>query len=570
MIGRTLFPMLILCARVWGQQYSIATVAGNGTAGYAGDGGAPGDAQLNSPASVALDSSGNVYFADQSNHRIRMISKGVIGTVAGAGTAGYSGDKAQATSANLNSPAGVAVDSSGNLYIADSGNHVIRKVSGGTITTIAGSGASGYSGDGGLATVADLASPTGVAVDSAGNIYTADSNNSLIRRITPAGIINSYVGAGATSGRLNHPTGIAIDPSGALYIADSNNRRVVKYSAATLSVFAGNGANGFSGDGGQATSAVLNNPNGVAVDAAGNVYIADTSNSRIRKVTPDGIISTIAGKGTFAYSGDGGPASSAALYFPRGVAVDAAGNVYVADTSNHALRLLTPAYPAINSGGVVNAASFTAQISAGALASVFGTGFGSTTASPGTPLPASVNGVSVTVNGKAAPILALTPAQINFQTPWSTAAGTAKIAVSVNGGASNIASVPVLTAAPGLFVQANGAAIVQNFPDYSLNDDAHPIPAGGTIIAYLTGSGPVSPSVADGAVTPAVLVQATSPVSAQIGTTPAAVAFVGLTPGFVGLAQANIVVPASLTTGRYPLTVTINGETSNTGAITVK
>jgi uncharacterized protein (TIGR03437 family) len=144
------------------------------------------------------------------------------------------------------------------------------------------------------------------------------------------------------------------------------------------------------------------------------------------------------------------------------------------------------------------------------------------------------------------------------------------VVVSVSGGASNTATVTDRTAAPGLFVTADGAAIVQNFPDYSLNDDAHPIPAGGTIIAYLTGTGPVTPPVADGAVTPNTLVQSTSPVSARVGTTDATVSFVGLTPGFVGLGQANVVIPTSLTSGKYPLTVTINGETSNAGTISVK
>jgi uncharacterized protein (TIGR03437 family) len=243
----------------------------------------------------------------------------------------------------------------------------------------------------------------------------------------------------------------------------------------------------------------------------------------------------------------------------------------VADTNNHVVRALDPSYPVISNGGVVNAANFTAQISPGSLASVFGTGFGTVTSSAEAPLPTSLNGASVSVNGQAAPILALTPTQINFQVPWGTATGTGKVVVSLNGGASNTISVPVLSAAPGLFVLSNGSAIVQNYPDYSLNDAAHPIAAGGTIIAYLSGSGPVSPTVTDGAATPSTtLFRATSAVSARVGSSAAQVSFVGLTPAFVALTQANVVVPASLAAGNYPLTVTINGETSNAGTISVK
>ena len=304
------------------------------------------------------------------------------------------------------------------------------------------------------------------------------------------------------------------------------------------------------------------------MDSAGNVYIADTLNSRIRKVTPDGIINTIAGDGIDAYFGDGGPATKAGIYFPHDVTVDAAGNIYIADTFNNVIRLLQPEAPAIFNKGVVNAANFKAQISPGALASVFGTSFASQSLGSSFPLTAMLGGVSVNVNGKAAPVLYVTLGQVNFQVPWETAVGTASVTVTVNGKTSAAVSVPVLTAAPGLFVSSSGRAVVQN-ADSSPNSASHPAKVGSTVTAYLTGSGPVSPAVADGAASPKNPAIVTSSRSATIGSESAEVSFAGLAPGFVGLLQMNIVVPSGLATGDYPLTVSIAGETSNAGTISV-
>ncbi len=572
---RGLVP-LVVCLSVltfaaWGQQYTITTIAGNGTAGFGGDNGDPTLAQLNSPYGLALDSQGSLYIADSSNHRIRKISGGAITTVAGSGTIGYTGDNAAATSAYLNTPTGIAFDSKGNFYIADSVNNVIRKVAGGTITTVAGTQGGGYNGDQGLANVAAMYNPTGLIFDSDGNYYIADNGNSLIRKVDTKGFITSYLGAGATSNRLNHPNALAYGPGNVLYISDSNNNRIAKYVAPTLSNFAGNLTAGFAGDGNPATLAQLNKPVGIAIDSAGSLYIADANNGRIRKVAPDGTISTIAGKGGAGYSGDGGPATSAVLNVPRGIAVASNGTVYIADTANHVIRLLTPTSPTISSGGVVNAASNIARVSPGALATIYGTGFGAATVQLDVPLPTRAGNVSVSVNGVAAPILYLNPAQINFQVPWATpTTGSVDVIVSVGGGNSNTLAVPVGTAAPGLFVQSNGAAIVQN-SDYTLNDPGNPARAGSTIIAYLTGSGPVSPAVGDGIPTRSdQLVNATSAVSAKIGPATATVSFTGLAPFFVGLVQMNIVVPSTLAPGVYPLSITIDGQTANSATIAVK
>jgi len=333
----------------------ITTVAGNGTPGFSGDGGPATSAELYYPSGVAVDGQGNIYIGDLYNNRIRMVNaSGVITTVAGNGTAGFSGDGGPATSAELNMPAGVAVDGNGNFYIADTNNNRVRMVNpSGMITTVAGHGSSGFGGDGGPAKSAELYVPYGVAVDGNGNLYIADTDNNRIRVVNSSAVINTFAGNGnygyggdgnpATSAKLADPTGIAIDGSENLYIADTNNNRIRMVTpSGVISTVAGSGTAGFSGDGGPATSAELSVPAGVAMDGIGNLYIADTNNDRIRMVTPSGVISTVAGDGTAGFSGDGGPATSAELNVPTGVAVDRSRNLYIADTNNSRIRMVTP------------------------------------------------------------------------------------------------------------------------------------------------------------------------------------------------------------------------------------
>ncbi|MEK5468799.1 S-layer homology domain-containing protein [Paenibacillus sp. FSL R7-0210] len=339
--------------------YIISRVAGTGTNGYSGDGGAATSAQLYRPYGVAVDSSGNVYIADTDTHRIRKVdTTGNINTLAGTGTGGYLGDGGAATSARLKNPYGVAVDSSGNVYIADTFNHRIRKLDRtGTISTLAGTGTGGYSGDGGAATSARLNYPYEVAVDSSGNVYIADTFNHRIRKVDTTGNISTLSGTGtegysgdggaATSAQLNKPYGVAVDSSGNVYIADTINHRIRKVDkTGNISTLSGTGTEGYSGDGGAATSAQLNKPYGVAVDSSGNVYIADTINHRIRKVYTTGNISTLAGTGIGGYSGDGGVATSASLNYPYRVVVDSSGNVYIADYGNSMIRKLAAPAPA--------------------------------------------------------------------------------------------------------------------------------------------------------------------------------------------------------------------------------
>ena len=359
-------PALILAAlsaAVAGAQsagdLTITTVAGGGSS--LGDGGAATAAQLNNPRGIAVDGAGNLYIADTWNNRIRKVdTAGVITTVAGSGTNGFSGDGGAATSARLNYPYGVTPDGAGNLYIADSRNNRIRKVdTAGVITTVAGSSTTGaFSGDGGAATTARLNLPDSVVLDALGNLYIADRVNHRIRKVDTAGVITTVAGSSttgafggdggaATAARLYDPSSVALDALGNLYITDKDNRRIRKVdTAGVITTVAGTGAFGSSGDGGAATAARLSTPIGVAVDWAGNLFIADEDGHRIRKVDTAGNISTVAGSSTTgAFSGDGGAATAARLNEPEGVALDRLGNLYIADTSNNRIRKVVGAGP---------------------------------------------------------------------------------------------------------------------------------------------------------------------------------------------------------------------------------
>lgn len=283
----------------------ITTVAGNGVQAFSGDGGAATSASLDSPVGVALDTSNNIYIADTHNNRIRMVtsSTGVITTIAGTGTAGFSGDGGTATAAELDLPTAIAVDSKGNVFVADTNNFRIREISGGKISTVAGDGSQGFSGDGGLATAAGLDSPNGVAVDSAFNLYIGDTHNQRVRMVAAAtGIITTIAGTGskaftgdgtATSSALARPRGVAVDSTGTVYIADSDNNRIRKISGATLATIAGDGTEGFSGDKGSSTSALIDTPRAVAASSSA-VMFADTMNDRVRAVN-NNTVNTVAG-----------------------------------------------------------------------------------------------------------------------------------------------------------------------------------------------------------------------------------------------------------------------------------
>jgi YVTN family beta-propeller protein len=340
--------------------YVITTYAGTGIYGYSGDNGPATSAQLHVPGGIALDLSGNLYIADSGNNVVRMVSmSGTITTVAGNGSWGNTGDGQAATAATLAAPEGVAVDSSGNIYIADTSNSRVRVVSNGVIQPFAGTGTYGDSGDGNQAVKAELEYPWGLGIDSSGNVYIADQQDNKIREVTVAnGLINTVAGTGmaqfsgdtgpALSADLNSPEGVALDSGGDVFIADTGNLRIRDVSSGQINTVAGNGSSSLDQGSGIAISNGVDYPTAVAVDVSGNLYVAQKDYGLVRMVAPNAStgqlwLTTIAGNGNPGYSGDNGPATAAELRNSQGIAVDKAGRVYVADTGNQCIRVLLPA-----------------------------------------------------------------------------------------------------------------------------------------------------------------------------------------------------------------------------------
>jgi uncharacterized protein (TIGR03437 family) len=589
--GLIVLPFLLCLAQAQ-TTYTVSTIAGNGTLGYAGDGGSPTSAELSIPYHIVY-TNGKLYIADQANHRIRVISGGTISTVAGNGTAGYSGDAASATSAELDAPTGMALDSSGNLYIADTTNQAVRKVnSSGTISTIAGDNSlgAGYSGDGAGATAAQLYSPTDVVVDSSGKIYIADEGNSRIRVVTTDGNIATFAGNGSASyygdggqalnAEINLPRGLAIDSSGDIFIADTGNNRIREVTTdGIIRTVAGNGGQGFSGDGGKAISAELFGPTGVAVDSQGDIFIADRFNGRIREVTPDGIIRTIAGNGSIGYSGDGGPATDAAFDFPTGVAVDSSGNVYVADNENNVIRELTPMAVTPSITGVISASAFGAltAIAPGSWIEIYGTNLAGGTRGwtsddfNGLTAPTDLSGTSATIGGVPAFVSYISSGQVNVQVPSGVTAGSQQVIVTNGGVPSQPFPITVSALAPGVLAPASFnvggkqyvAALFSDGTTYVAPTGAiasvtsRPAHPGETITIYGVGFGPVTPDMPAGQIAQGQT-QLTNPMTVTFGSMPAILSYWGLAPGSVGLYQFNVVVPNVPTSDAVPVTFTLN------------
>jgi sugar lactone lactonase YvrE len=344
-----IFLVVFLLPVVAGAQV-IETIAGNGIGGFL-DNVTATAAELNGPNSLAVDARGNIYISDFYNNRIRKINtSGVITTIAGTGTSGFSGDNGPATLAELNHPDGIALDNSGNLFMSLAG-HRIRKVNtDGIITTIAGTGAPGYNGDEIPATSAMLWDPYVGATDNSGNLFFSDYNNHRVRKITPSGVITTIAGNGtnssagdngpATAASLGGPCWLFVNASSEIYVPDNIFRCIRKVDAAgIITTFAGGGTSGY-GDGGPALSATFTLPNSITFDHAGNAYIADYGASVVRKVNTAGIITRVAGTGTSGYNGDGIPATSTQIS-PNTVTCDLSGNLYIADINNNRIRRIT-------------------------------------------------------------------------------------------------------------------------------------------------------------------------------------------------------------------------------------
>jgi uncharacterized protein (TIGR03437 family) len=613
---------------------NISTIAGTGTPGAATDGSDATKATLNFPSGVAVDSSGNVYIADSLNLRIRKVaSGGGISTVAGNGVYSYSGDGGPATAAQLNSPEAVAADSSGNLYIADTGNNVVRKVVNGTITnfagnasagsgsgqlngpqglavdssgnvyisdtqnnrvlkatpagaisTYAGNGAAGFGGDGGAAGSAQLNSPLALAVDSGGNLYIADFGNSRIRKVTPGGAISTVAGNGAAgysgdglaaaNAQINLPQGVAVDAAGDIFIADSGNGVVRMVTpGGTITTVAGNGLRGYAGDGGQATRAELASPAAVAADTAGNLYIVDSG--RIRKVLPNGVIVTIAGTGATGYSGDGGTATAATLNMPSGMAMNAAGNLYVADTGNNAVRVLQSAGYGIAVKAVTNAASnLTGPVAPGEVVVLWGSGMGPSnlvqfTLSSSGMVGTSLAGTQVFFGSTAAPVIYTWATQVAAVVPYGVNGSSVPVTVMYQGQPSATISVPVTSTAPAIFTldsSGSGQAAAINVTGGSVNGSAHPVKAGDYITLYITGAGQTNPQGTDGLPNAVPLPLPNAKVTATVGGKDATVQYAGGAPGMVaGVMQVNVQIPSGLAAGPVPVVLQVGGVSTQTG-----
>jgi uncharacterized protein (TIGR03437 family) len=574
-------PALFLSWSAFGQTYTISTVAGNGGYGFSGDGGPAVGAQLYNPSCVAVDSAGNLYICDSENYRVRKVSNGVITTVAGNGTPGHSGDSGPATNAQLNGVSGIAVDSAGNLYIADEFNNRVRKVSNGVITTVAGDGTPGFSGDSGPAISAELNGPSAVAVDSAGNLYICDAGNSRVREVSN-GTITTLVGTGtagytgdngpaATAG-VSYPSGVAVDSVGNIYICDSGNDTVREISNGVIATVAGNGTPGFSGDNGPATGAQLAQPKGIAVNSAGDLLIADFGNDRIRQVA-NGVITTVAGTGTYGFSGDGGPAVSAQFDIPEGVAAGPAGSVYIADLGNGRIRELVVLSIAINA--VTNAASnVPSAISPGEIVALYGYGMGPAQlvkAAPGSNgFGTQLSNTSVSFNGIAAPMIYTWATEVSVIVPYGITGTSAQVTVTYLGQTSPAFSASIASSAPGIFTlgaTGQGPAAAINQDGVTINSAATPAKIGDIISLYATGEGQTTPAGVDGKLASVPYPYPNLPVAVTVGGQNAPIQYAGGAPGEVaGLMQVNVQIPSGIQTGNaVPVVLRVGGVSSPGG-----
>jgi sugar lactone lactonase YvrE len=645
----------------------ISTVAGNGTAGTSGDGLPATSAQLNVPTGVALDSSNNIYIADSKNNRIREVQSGIMSTIAGNGLAGFSGDNNLATAAELNSPTGVAVAPNGIIYVLDTSNNRVREIMpnkvistiggvGGTIpsnspagiatdpssdvfvadgshvifkdsvagaiTVFAGNGAVSYAlGDSGPATSAQLVQPEGLAVDTSNNVYVADVGEARIRRflqggnisspagataIAPAGVavdslLNIYIadakgnvvfkvssagvsttiagiagvaGAGgdnglATSAQLNQPSGVAVDSSGNVYIADTGNNKIRKITVVTgvITTIAGNGSAGFQGDGSVSINSELNQPSGVAVDSTGDVFIADTGNNRIREIAASsGIITTVAGNGTQTSSGDGGLANAAGIVSPHGVAVDVHGNLYIPDNSGRVRK--------------VSVSGLITTIAGNGTPGYSGDGGAATSAQLDTPWGVAVDSggnVYVSDPGEQA-VRILTPvaaAPLSILTTSPLPAGTAGTpyaqALAATGGTPPYSwSIAVGSLPAGLTLSSQGS--ISGTPTsagtflitFQVTDSAS-ITAQSTIEIVINSSAPTGLAITTSPVLVAggVGLPYSQTLTAQAGNPPYTFALIsGALPAGLGLSPAGVISGTPVAAGAFTFTIRVNDSTN--------
>jgi uncharacterized protein (TIGR03437 family) len=549
---------------------TISTVAGDAYLRAVGDGGPALKALLNRPAAVALDFKGNLYIADTGTARLRRVTAaGTMETLAGTGVAGYNGDRIAAAAAELNAPMGVAQDAWGDMLIADSGNQRIRLVApDGGIDTYGGTGTGGMGQAGLMAAQTALRSPRAVCADRAGAVYIVDTSNHRVLRAGAVPVVTTVAGNGspgdagdggaASLAQLNLPGACATDSAGDLFIADTGNHLIRKVSrAGIISTVAGNGTAGFAGDGGPSAASVLNAPRGIAVDDNGNIFIADTGNNRIRLVSADGTIRTVAGQSAAGFAGDGGAATGASLNQPGGMVLDGAGDLYFADTGNNRVRRLilqtstadaapVELPPALT---VVSAASLApGAVAPGETITIFGSDLGpqagAVAATDASGLIANLlAGSEVRFDGVPAPLFYAQAGQINAQVPYTVAgAGATHVEVFYQGVSAGAVDLPVVEAAPALYP----VAINQ---DGTLNGVDSPAPPGSIVTFFATGEGLTNGVNIAGKPAAPPYPRPALPVSLTIGVVAVQLPYAGSAPGYAGLLQINATLPQDITPG---------------------
>ncbi|MDE3197233.1 MAG: IPT/TIG domain-containing protein [Acidobacteriota bacterium] len=588
----SLSGLLLFCGLASAQQYNVVTIAGTGgMPGWSGDGGPALSAQFTNPIRVAVDSKGNLYITDYGNQSIRFVNSdtNVVSSIAGNDTLGYSGDGGPARGSQLADPHDVAVDNQGNVYIADTLNARVRKIdTSGNISTFAGTGTRGYSGDGGPAANAQISLPTGLAVDKAGNLYIADFGNATVRKVDLSGNITTVAGIGyatfgaaagdgglATSAVLQQPYAVQVDTAGVIYIGDIGTSSIRRVDTKGI---IGTYVQNFPGQ-------------NFAVDSTGSIYFANYRDNTVEKITPNGSRLWIAGDGIAGYSGDGGLAIAAQFSQPYGVAVDASGNVFVADAASAVIRELIPIPFSI--GAVANAASGKAfgpplagsgsaalAVSPGEIVVLFGTGLGPAGLVSNTPsktgFGTQVAGTSVSFNGTPAPIIYTSSSIVAAIVPYEVAGHpSVPVTVSYNGQTSATTTVPIALTAPGCFTaDASGlgqaAALNSNG---SLNGASNPALVGDFITLYCTGEGQTSPGGVDGQLANSAPYPAPIQyVTATMNGVPATVTYAGAAPTLVaGVMQVNLQIPTGLpTSSAIPVVIDVGGAFAPAVTVAVK
>jgi uncharacterized protein (TIGR03437 family) len=501
-----------------------AAIAGDGSYFVRGDGGPATAARLNAPSGVVLDAGGNLWIADQGNARVREVSAaGTISTAAGP--------------AGLASPVGLALDGAGNLLIADAGGEAVRSLIGSSLVRVAGNGVAGYTGEGFPAAGSSLLYPSGVASAAGGVFYIADTANHRIRRVNAGGVLITVAGTGirgwngdgyGTATQIDSPTGLALDKAGTLYFADTGNSRIRKLTPDGIVTTVATGQ--------------LSSPRGVAVDDAGDVFVADTGNHRVLAVWVDGSIAVIAGTGLPGFGGDGDSGTPAQLSSPSGLALDGAtGSLYIADSGNQRIRRLTPAAAGptellIQGLTVVNAATLLpGPVAACSLVSIFAANAGA-------------DGAQIFFDGQLAVLSAAQTNQANAQVPCGVTNQTSTaISLLYRGSPRMDATLSLANAAPGLFALGGGTgqAVAAN-EDGSVNSQANPAGTGSAVTLYATGVG------------------VNNAVGVIVGSSPGTVLFAGDAPGLIGLTQINVQLPPDAT-GVQPVVLLAGNVPSQAG-----